>query len=154
MNTILQIVIISSYQSVAEIPRVLFKSIIVYLEPKCLHVFDHKNSRCSGVTFTERMNLPNIRSKLSKMFHALFYRQACIRILFLRNKIIIKGIFDTAPRCVGDSISFQYPFSERSDNLIGQYDGKQYPRGHFSKTCRRQPREESEQDGFQQDRRK
>ena len=130
MNTILQIVIISSYQSVAEIPRVLFKSIIVYLEPECLHVFNHKNSRCSGVTFTERMNLPNIRSKLSKMFHALFYRQACIRILFLRSKIIIKGIFDTVPRCVGDSISFQYPFSFCNiilTNLpgIGKYTIKQ-----------------------------
>ena len=30
---------------------------------------------------------------------------------FLRSKIIIKSVFDTVPRCVGNSISFQYPFS-------------------------------------------
>jgi hypothetical protein len=51
-------------------------------------------------------------------------------------------------------VTFNSPFSKRSDNLIGQYDGEQYPHGYFSKTCRSQPCEESEQDGFQQDRRK
>ena len=46
MNAVLQIVIICSYQSVAEIPGVLFKGIIVYFESECFHVLDHKNSRC------------------------------------------------------------------------------------------------------------
>ena len=128
MNTILQIVIISSYQSVAEIPRVLLKSLIVYFEPECLHVFNHKNSRCSGVTFTERMNLPNIRSKLSKMFHALFYRQACIRILFLRSKIIIKSVFDTVPRCVGGELSAIQPVKTEmlSRLIVSQFLQIQY----------------------------
>ena len=40
--------------------RFLFKGIIVHLEPECFHVFNHKNSRSSGIAFTERMYLPNI----------------------------------------------------------------------------------------------
>lgn len=73
MNAVLQIVIICSYQGVAEIPRVLLKSIVVYFEPECFHVLNYKNSRSSGVAFTERMNLPDIRSKLGKMFYATLH---------------------------------------------------------------------------------
>ena len=111
MNTFLQIVIVCTNQCVTEIPRVFTERIVIDTEPKSFHVLNHKHGGGSCVTLAEGMNLPNIRSKLSKMFYAAFYRQALIRILFLRSKIIIKRIFDTVPRCVGNSITFQHPFS-------------------------------------------
>ena len=110
MNIISQILIINSYQSVAKIPGVLLENLIVHLESKCFHVLNHKNNRSPGVAFTKRMNLPNIRSKLGKMFHATFHRQSRARKLFLRCKIIIKNVLNAVPHCVGDSIAFQYPF--------------------------------------------
>lgn len=60
MNAVLQIVIICPYQSIAEIPRVLLKSIVIYFETECFHVLNHKNSRSSGVALAEWMDLPNI----------------------------------------------------------------------------------------------
>ena len=60
MNAILQIIIVRSHQSITEIPGVLLKSIIIDAEAKSFHVFNHKNSGCSGVAFAEWMDLPNV----------------------------------------------------------------------------------------------
>lgn len=114
MNIVSQIIIISSHQSVAEIPGALFESLIVHLESKYFHVFNHKNSCNSGVAFTEWINLPNIWSKLGKILHTTFHRQACVRELFFRYKITIKSVLNAVPRCVGDSITFQHPFLFRN----------------------------------------
>ena len=78
MHTILQVVIVCSYQSISEIPGIFLKSTIVYMETKCFHVFNHKNRCCSGIAFTKRMYLPNVRSKLCQMPYRCIYGQSFI----------------------------------------------------------------------------
>lgn len=63
MNSILQIIIIGSNQSISEIPGMFFERIIIHFQSECLPIFNNKNSCCSCISLRKRMNLPDIRSK-------------------------------------------------------------------------------------------
>ena len=65
MDAFLQVIIISTNQSVAEIPRIFLECVVIYAEAECFHIFYHKYGSSTGVSLAERVNLPNIRSKFS-----------------------------------------------------------------------------------------
>ena len=109
MNTFLQVIIISTNQSVAKIPRIFFECVIVYAKAECFHVFYHKYGSCTGVSFAERVNLPNIRSKFCQMLYSFIYGQTLIRKLLFGGKIIVQSFLNTVPICIDDCIAVQYP---------------------------------------------
>lgn len=91
MNAFLNIVIVSSHQCIAEIPRVLAKHIVIDAEPKGFHIFNHKNGGGSRITLAEGMNLPNVRCKLCKVLYCCFNRQPLIRKLLFCGEIIVQS---------------------------------------------------------------
>ena len=60
MNSVLQIIIICSYQSISEIPGMLLERIIINFQSKRLHIFDNKDRCCSCISFCKWMNLPDV----------------------------------------------------------------------------------------------
>ena len=65
MDAFLQVIIISTNQSVAEIPRIFLECVVIYAEAECFHIFYHKYGSRTGVSLAERVNLPYIGSKFS-----------------------------------------------------------------------------------------
>ena len=109
MNTFLQIVIVCSNQCVAEIPRVFTERIVIDTEPKGFHILNHKHGGGTGVSFTEGMDLPNIRGEFRQVLHRRIYGQALIGELFFGGKIVIQRILDTVPIRIGHGIAVQHP---------------------------------------------
>lgn len=87
MNAFLQIIVISTNQSVAEIPRIFLERIVIDTKTECFHIFNHKDGGGSCVSLTEGMNLPNIRSEFRQMLYSFIYSQALIRKLFFGCKV-------------------------------------------------------------------
>lgn len=59
MYIVLQIIEVCSDERISEVPRVLSKNLIAYVEAEDLQILDHEHSSCSGIPLTERMNLPD-----------------------------------------------------------------------------------------------
>ena len=53
----LGITIIGTYKGITEIPGIISEQFVIYIETTRTEIFDNKNSRCSRVSFTERMVL-------------------------------------------------------------------------------------------------
>ena len=58
MNTVFQIVVVCPDKRIAEIPCVLSKDIICYIEAQGTEILDKEYRRRSGIAFSERMDLP------------------------------------------------------------------------------------------------
>ncbi len=54
----LGITIIGTYKGIMEVPGIVCKQLIVYLETTRTEISDNENSSCSRISFTERMVLP------------------------------------------------------------------------------------------------
>lgn len=50
VNALLQIRIVRSDQGVAEVPRILFKGVVVYTKAESFHIFDHKDGGGTGIS--------------------------------------------------------------------------------------------------------
>ncbi|CDD64884.1 uncharacterized protein BN614_00848 [Firmicutes bacterium CAG:341] len=105
----MQVIVISTNQSVAEIPRIFFECVVVYAKAECFHIFYHKYGSSTGVSLAERVNLPNIRSKFCQMLYSRINRQALVRKLFFGCKVIIQGFLNTVPIRIGNRIAVQNP---------------------------------------------
>ena len=110
VNALLQIRIVRSDQGVAEVPRILFKGVVVYTKAESFHIFDHKDGGGTGVSLAEGMNLPNVRSEFRQVLHRRIYGQALIGELFFGGKIIIQSIFYAVKISVDNRFAVQYPF--------------------------------------------
>ena len=89
MDTFLQVIVISTNQSVAKIPRIFFECVVVYAKSECFHIFYHKHGSRTGVSLAEWVNLPNIGSKFCQMLYSFVNLQALIRKLFFGCKVVI-----------------------------------------------------------------
>ena len=54
----LGITIIGTYKGITEVPGIISEQFVIYIETTRAEIFDNENSRCSRVSFTERMVLP------------------------------------------------------------------------------------------------
>ena len=109
VNTFAQVVIICSNQSVTKIPRVIGKRFIADVEAKRAQVFDCKHCRCTGISLTESVNLPNSGNKLSDVCDSIIDVQILIaKILFL-HEIEIKRFTYTVGTGIKYSFAFQHP---------------------------------------------
>ena len=73
VNALLQIRIVRSDQGVTEVPRILFKGVVVHTEAESFHIFDHKHGSGTGVSLAEGMDLPNVRGEFCQMLHRCIY---------------------------------------------------------------------------------
>ena len=78
MDAFLQVVIISTNQSVMKIPRIFLECVIVYAKAECFHILYHKYGSCTVVPLAERVNLPNIGGEFRQMLHRRIYGQTLI----------------------------------------------------------------------------
>ena len=109
MDAFLQVIVICTNQSVAEIPRIFLECVVVYAKAECFHIFYHKYGSCTVVSLAERVNLPNIRSKSCQMLYSRINRQTLLRKLFFGWKIIVQGFLNTVPIRIDNSIAVQKP---------------------------------------------
>ena len=109
VNTLLQIRIVRSDQGVAEVPRILFKGVVVHTEAEGFHIFDHKDGGGTGVSLAEGMDLPNVGGEFRQMLHRRIYGQALIGELFFSGKIVIQRILDTIPVRIDYGVAVQHP---------------------------------------------
>ena len=110
VNALLQIRIVRSDQGVAEVPRILFKGVVVHTEAEGFHILDHKHGGGKGISLAEGVNLPNVGGEFRQMLHHRIYRQALIGELFFGSKIIVQRILDTVPARIDHGIAVQHPF--------------------------------------------
>ena len=54
----LGITIIGTYKGITEVPGIISEQFVIYIETTRAEIFDNENSRCSRVSFTERMVPP------------------------------------------------------------------------------------------------
>ena len=54
----LGITIIGTYKGITEVPGIISEQFVIYIKTTRTEIFDNENSRCSRVSFTERMVLP------------------------------------------------------------------------------------------------
>ena len=109
VNALLQIRIVCSDQGVAEVPRVLFKGVVVHTKAEGFHIFDHKHGGGTGVSLAEGMDLPNVGGEFRQMLHRCIYGQALIGELFFSGKIVIQRILDTVPIRIDHGVAVQHP---------------------------------------------
>lgn len=55
---LLGITIIGTYKGITEVPGIISEQFVIYIETTRAEIFDNENSRCSRVSFTERMVPP------------------------------------------------------------------------------------------------
>ena len=58
MDSVFQIVIICPDKGIAEIPYILSKNVIRHFKTKCPKIFDKENGRCSGISLSKHVYLP------------------------------------------------------------------------------------------------
>ena len=58
LYALLGISIIGPYKGITEVPGIISEQFVIYIETTRTEIFDNENSRCSRVSFTERMVLP------------------------------------------------------------------------------------------------
>ena len=73
VNSFLQIVVICTNQSIPKIPGIFSKNIVVYIKSQRAEIFDCKNSGCSCIFLSKRMNLPEAGNKERNMLYNLFH---------------------------------------------------------------------------------
>ena len=95
MNTVLEIVIVCSYKSIPEIPWIIGKNLITYVESKGLQVLYHEYGCGTGISLTERMYLPDTGNKLCYMLYWLSHIKFRIGEGFLLAEVIVESITDT-----------------------------------------------------------
>ena len=54
--SVFQVIVIGSYQGVAEKPRVSLERVILHIESEIAEIFYQEYSGCAGIALTERMN--------------------------------------------------------------------------------------------------
>jgi len=63
VNAVLQVIVICPDQRITKIPSILSKNIVCHIKAQRAQIFDKEYRRCSGVSLTENMDLPQSENK-------------------------------------------------------------------------------------------
>ena len=58
MDAVFQIIIVSPYKGVSEVPCIHGKNVVGHIKSKCSHVLDEEYRCCSCIALSEYVNLP------------------------------------------------------------------------------------------------
>ena len=86
------------------------KQIVVNRKAYRSQIQDREDSRCSGIAFLKRMNLPQVTNKMRDVCNHFLIGGVCIRKCFFRLYIIIQSIAQILPIQIVNRIFAEYPF--------------------------------------------
>lgn len=90
MDTFGDIFILRTDESITEEPRVLLKTLVIYLETETPKIFDKEHCGCAGVTLSKSVNLPDALDEPHDMPDSLDRRNRAIIKLLLLSEVIVK----------------------------------------------------------------
>ena len=74
-DAVFQIIIVSPYKGVSEVPCIIGKNVVGHIKSKCSHVLDEEHCCCSGVALSEYVNLQKSRNENRKVMDDLIHRK-------------------------------------------------------------------------------
>ena len=110
VDTFYQILVIGPYQSIAEIPGMVGKQVVVNIESRRAEVLYRKDGCGSRIALSKGMNLPNPGNKTGDMRNHLILREAFVMKRAFILDIVLQSAPEVFPVQIAYGVSFQHPF--------------------------------------------
>lgn len=106
----LQIAVVGTNQRIAEIPGVSGKEVIGYFEAQRLQVFNHKDSRTTGVALAKSMYLPEVGTETCQVPDDFIDAFKTLTIVPFLSHVILQCLTDGIGTGIIDRFTSQHPF--------------------------------------------